>query len=615
MRVFHLKTTSLRGRQNVYGYILVSFSFLVLTFLTVKTLDPEIRTEAATQTASQTVGPYTMSMSASDTASINITPTATQAVYTGTNNLTVSNTCDSGATITMKMSGTSNALTRTATNGDSLTKTINATNITGALADNSWGYSTNSGSTYAAVPISSATPTTIYNGTTTASNASVPLMFGVKTDNNMPSGTYTGDVVYTMTPKEGCNSYSINWDYAGGTKNSSYNYPTSLSWGATVNLTGSTPTRSGYTFTGWSNGSSNFTGDETDAKLNTLNAKTVTVTAQWKQNCTTNCTELDLNVNESMGYDYQGKVVGVTLKKAGKYKLEVWGAQGGAGGSSTAYDNGGYGGYSYGTISALTNDVLYVAVGQKGLTTPNTSYTGTASAWNGGGSYSNVLHNGRYRATGGGATHISMYNCGELKDCSSYKADILIVAGGGGGTGDSANTSTIGSRTERGGSGGGWQGGHGLNYNNGLITDSDSRVGRGGSQTAGGIAPNNKTGWSSSATTLPGNFGIGGYPGPSSTCSSGGGGGWYGGSGSTCDAGAGGGSGYLNTSKLVSGTYHMYCYAPNDNYSEAKENTYGYCGTSSSNNSYGTTSTGAHVANTANTGNGYARITYLGTSI
>ena len=29
--------------------------------------------------------------------------------------------------------------------------------------------------------------------------------------------------------------------------------------------------------------------------------------------------------------------------------------------------------------------------------------------------------------------------------------------------------------------------------------------------------------------------------------------------------------------------------------------------------SYGTTSTGTHVANAANTGNGYARITYLGT--
>ena len=95
----------------MYGNILVGLSFLSLTFLTVKTFAPDIKSNAETQNISETVGPYTMSMSNDTVASINITPTASQTVYTGTNNLTVKNTCPDGATITLTTnSTTSNSL-------------------------------------------------------------------------------------------------------------------------------------------------------------------------------------------------------------------------------------------------------------------------------------------------------------------------------------------------------------------------------------------------------------------------------------------------------------------------------------------------------------------------
>ena len=98
----------------MYGNILVGLSFLSLTFLTVKTFAPDIKSNAETQNISETVGPYTMSMSNDTVASINITPTASQTVYTGTNNLTVKNTCPDGATITLTTnSTTSNSLVRT----------------------------------------------------------------------------------------------------------------------------------------------------------------------------------------------------------------------------------------------------------------------------------------------------------------------------------------------------------------------------------------------------------------------------------------------------------------------------------------------------------------------
>ena len=233
---FNAKFSSFRTRQNVYGYILVGFSFMLLTLLTVKIFAPQIETDAATQTASQTVGPWSLSMANDSAATINITPTASQAVYTATNNLSVTNSCTAGATITINMKSTSNKLTRAAVNSDTLTKDINAT-TTSSLDNNSWGFSLDSGSTYAAVPISTATGATVYNATAEQDDAlTVPVMFGVKTDNNMPSGAYTNDVVYTMTPKPGCLSYGVTWNFDGGTAKSGATYPTSLNWGATVNL-------------------------------------------------------------------------------------------------------------------------------------------------------------------------------------------------------------------------------------------------------------------------------------------------------------------------------------------------------------------------------------------
>ncbi len=144
MKAFSLKAIRSWQENDVYGYIMLGVSFMLLSFLTVKFLAPDVDSSAATQTAEQTVGPHTMSMANNSTSTINVTPTESQAVYSITNNLSVTNTCTAGATITMKTSGTSNALTRTATAGDTLTKTIAATTGT-SLQNNSWGYSLDNG--------------------------------------------------------------------------------------------------------------------------------------------------------------------------------------------------------------------------------------------------------------------------------------------------------------------------------------------------------------------------------------------------------------------------------------------------------------------------------------
>ena len=81
-------------------------------------------------------------------------------------------------------------------------------------------------------------------------------------------------------------------------------------------------------------------------------------------------------------YEYTGSVQQVDLP-AGTYKLEVWGAQGGVGGSYT----GGKAGYSVGTINLVNNAILYVYVGGQGgfngggSGSYNTNYSGRKWWW------------------------------------------------------------------------------------------------------------------------------------------------------------------------------------------------------------------------------------------
>ena len=584
----------LRTRQSVYGGILAGFSFLVLTLLTVKVFAPQVDTNAATQNAAQTVGPYTMSMANNDTVSIAITPTSSQAVYTAANNLSVTNTCSAGATITMTTaSTTSNSLTRTAVNGDTLPKDIVAT-TSSSLDNNSWGFSKNSGSTYAAVPKKGETAATIYDASAAQTSAlSVPVMFGVKTDNNMPSGAYTNDVVYTMTPKAGCLTYGVTWNFDGGTAKSGATYPTSLSWGATVNLSQLTPTRDGYTFAGWTNGSSNYTGNETAQNLNPGNATTVTVKAKWTL------------ASYTKTFSYTGSTQTWTVPYTGNYKVELWGASGGTG--VCTYTQGCYlntagkGAYTKGQINLNKNTSLYAYVGGQGKSATAVN-TYNAGGWNGGGTGGNGGGDDS-AGGGGGATDIRSVS-GAWNNASSLRSRIMVASGGGGAScvnnGSSSLTSIITHRN-----------GAALNNaaaNERVYYDHYSCTVSAVTQTSGVAFGYGASG----ATTTPSAHGAGG-----------GGAGWYG--GGHCGvsdhwSSASGGTSYISG--------HTGAVAVTSTSSSSPKSG---CSTGTSSNAcsvspYGYTFTStqmiagnASMPNTAGTGNetghsgnGYAKITWLG---
>ena len=262
-----------------------------------------------------------------------------------------------------------------------------------------------------------------------------------------------------------------------------------------------------------------------------------------------------------VSYNYTGNSSVFNALKSGRYKLEVWGAEGEYGVKCDLGDPG-KGGYSSGVISLEEGTTLYVYVGQKG-----SGGNSNAIAFNGGGY-------GEYRSPsnssggggGGGASDISLY--GGLWNSTEHLYSRIIVAGGGGG-------------------GNAWCFG----------TSPDG--GAGGGTVSGGSWPATQTG-----AGRGGSFGLGCSDIGDSYPSGGGGGGWYGGGCNQMDIYTGspsGGSGYIYTSETAS-NYPSGCLLNNSYYlSDAST----ISGDQSFTAPDGSTETG-------HSGHGYARITYLG---
>ena len=90
------------------------------------------------------------------------------------------------------------------------------------------------------------------------------------------------------------------------------------------------------------------------------------------------------NPGDFKRFNYTGNVQSIELLP-GKYKLEVWGAEGGGRrlSGNSASGLGGLGGYATGILTLRKKTRLYIYVGGHGLS----STSGIASGgWNGGGS-------------------------------------------------------------------------------------------------------------------------------------------------------------------------------------------------------------------------------------
>ncbi len=274
---------------------------------------------------------------------------------------------------------------------------------------------------------------------------------------------------------------------------------------------------------------------------------------------------------------YTGTVGTFVAPESGRYQLEAWGASGGHAVKPDVdnYNNkdvstwdiieGGRGGYASGTIYLNQGDVLYYAIGGEGgsfidddVTTLNSTGGVEPGGFNGGGagagrSYGNDTKSVVYSGAGGGATHFARalpndLSEGVLENYATQRGDVLLVAGGGGGSGTSHNITNPGWCTYgAGGSGGGAEGQGNYNY---YAEPGRRTVTYGGTQTTGGTF--GPTSSSYTAVGKNGIFGKGGWGVNAGDDLNGGGGGWFGGAAGSRMGGSGG-SGYVNTSLLSDG--------------------------------------------------------------
>ena len=184
-------------------------------------------------------------------------------------------------------------------------------------------------------------------------------------------------------------------------------------------------------------------------------------------------------------FSYTGGAQTFTVPATGVYTLQAWGAQGGNDGLT-----GARGGYATGQVTLTAGQVINIYVGGAG---------GNCSANNGGG-FNGGGNAGPYGCSGGGG------GASDIRISGNTLNDRALVAGGGGGAGNSIQA----------GAGGGLSGLNGS--------------GAGGTQSAGGAGYN------------AGSFGQGGHMAGDG---GGGGGGWYGGGAAYGDDGGGGGSSYV----------------------------------------------------------------------
>ena len=274
---------SLTNLNKLVSNILVAASFLILTFLTIKTFAPDVASNAETNIATSGSSVFSSSITIEDHVDTDITPTSTQSTYTSSSLITYTNTCPYGLNITVSSSTEETALIRTGM--DDSTKTIpTIADSATTLQDNTWGYSLDNGATYKSIPPLS-NPATVVNTTTQgAAISTLDLKLGVKISNTIPSGSYTNDIIYTVSVKPQCISYNLSWDLNGGTGAPGVSYAASdLGYGNTINLQSYTPSRTGYTFAGWKSSATGnaFPTSSTATNVNPTNAISLTLTAQW----------------------------------------------------------------------------------------------------------------------------------------------------------------------------------------------------------------------------------------------------------------------------------------------------------------------------------------------
>lgn len=195
--VRHLKRTALAG-------------IAVLALLAI----PAIANAAtASTTVSSTISPVISLLSSNGTVNINATPTGSGVQTIASDTVTVSTNDTAGYTLKLGETGASGALV---SGGNSIAAVSGTQASPVAETANTWGYRLDgvggfgagptsavsnvaiSSAKFAAIP-ATASPDTLKTTSSTASNDTTTVWYGVAVNTSQPTGTYTNSVTYTAT--------------------------------------------------------------------------------------------------------------------------------------------------------------------------------------------------------------------------------------------------------------------------------------------------------------------------------------------------------------------------------------------------------------------------------
>lgn len=281
-----MKTKNKKDKKAILSAVGVGCAFCIFSFLTFTIVSPIVPSQATTITTSAGPNAYKASISAESSVLIPITPTGEQEVFTGTNTITYTNACPYGFNIYLSSTTTDTNLTRFGEdNGQKIIPTMTSGT---ALADNTWGFSIDGGNTFKGLPVLDSPATIVDTNSANTSAATFDLVYGIKTDDSMPSGAYIGDVSYSVSVKPECINYTLEWDLDGGTAESGKTYANeAVYYGNSRNMSNYKPTKKGFTLTGWKSSVDGTVFDSSNTSyvnINPTNALRVKLTAQWRRN-------------------------------------------------------------------------------------------------------------------------------------------------------------------------------------------------------------------------------------------------------------------------------------------------------------------------------------------
>jgi hypothetical protein len=212
--VYYLQIAGARGANMAKRYLYRLGSGLAIAGVVLSPVIASAASQTGATTINATIGSV-ISMTTSGTVALAVTPVSGGSATSASDTVSVSTNNTLGYTLTL---ADSDATTSLGNGGNTIPAGAGTFAAPAALANNTWGYRVDGAGTFGVGPTSAQTnqanlsgtwagvpatgsPNTLKSTSSTATNDTTTVWYGVKADTTNPNGVYTDSVTYTATTK------------------------------------------------------------------------------------------------------------------------------------------------------------------------------------------------------------------------------------------------------------------------------------------------------------------------------------------------------------------------------------------------------------------------------